>query len=85
MSPILARWLRPKFNKNFLSCRTGALRGRRSLRDLWKLRAVLPLVGTKICADQREGFAKQNTGRSTQSQCGVHVQARHLDKLNARS
>jgi hypothetical protein len=49
------------FSRSFLtphkkvSCRTGALRGQRSLRDLCRAsRVVLPMVGTESRGDQRE-------------------------------
>ena len=44
-----------------VSCRTGPLRGGRSLRDgCTRFASLLPLVDTRFCADQREGCAKRS-------------------------
>jgi hypothetical protein len=45
-----------------MSCRTGALRGQRSLRDMYTpFGVVLPAVGTECKGDQRERHPKGYT------------------------
>ena len=73
----------------FINCRENALRGRRSLRDLYNgFAASLPMVGIKIFhRDQREllteGIHQSRSDRSTRSgpgRTGPKVTSRRLGR-----
>jgi hypothetical protein len=69
-----------------MACRPSALRGQRSLRDMYTgFAQVLPLVGTKIDRDQRERHPKGYTSHEvTAARAGRFLRKKNIS-VNRRA